>query len=584
MLEYFDAFLIGLTATPTKQTIGFFNNNLVMEYGHKQAVADHVNVGFDVYRIETKITKDGATLVGEPGKFVPARDRRTRQKRFKELDNDLTYTANDLDRDVVAENQIRLVIRTFRDRLFTDIFPGRTEVPKTLVFAKDDSHAEDITRIIREEFGRGNDFCQKITYKTTGKKPEDMLAEFRNSFNPRIAVTVDMIATGTDVKPLECLLFMRNVKSAGYFEQMKGRGVRVIDPDTLQSVTPDARHKTHFVIVDAVGVCEQDKTESKPLDRKPSVPLDKILKLVAAGVVHEDVTSTLAGTLVRLDEDVTEQQGEEIEQKSRRQDLAELDQGAAAIASIPTRWSSGPSMQFGLADDQEPTEEQYDQAEQRAHAAALKPFLKPKLREMILAVKKAADQVIDGESEDGSASGRVRRPGLGEGPIAGHQFPPVHRGQQGRTGGPASPLQPAVPRRAAITGTSRNWPRQSIGRRVEATPELLWWAFEAVEPREGPGPRRKQAGGRDRPGPPCPGPRTSRWPRSAARSMSGISSGWPSRQAAGVDVHAPSSGNGSTPSRTTLPTAPASSRTTSTTRRSTSWAGWVKPMTCLATG
>src|SRR5207253_1966317 len=164
-----------------------------------------------------------------------------------------------LDRDVVNEDQIRLVIRTFRDRLFTEIFPGRTEVPKTLVFAKDDSHAEDVTRIIREEFDRGNEFCQKITYRTTGKKPEDLRAEFRNSFNPRIVVTVDMIATGTDVKPLECLLFLRNVKSAGYFEQMKGRGCRVIDVDSLRGVTPDAKDgKTHFIIVDAVGVCEND--------------------------------------------------------------------------------------------------------------------------------------------------------------------------------------------------------------------------------------------------------------------------------------------------------------------------------------
>ena len=189
---------------------------------------------------------------------------------------------------MVAEDQIRLVVRTFKERLFTEIFPGRTEVPKTLVFAKDDIHAEDIIRIMREEFGKGNDFCQKITYRTTGKKPEDLLAEFRNSYNPRIAVTVDMIATGTDVKPLECLLFMRNIKSAAYFEQMKGRGVRVVDPDALQSVTPDAEAKTHFVIVDAVGVSEQDKTATKPLDRQPTVPLDKIMGLVAAGAADAD--------------------------------------------------------------------------------------------------------------------------------------------------------------------------------------------------------------------------------------------------------------------------------------------------------
>jgi type I restriction enzyme R subunit len=295
VLDYFDSFLIGLTATPTAQTIGFFNNNLVMEYGHEEAVADGVNVGFDVYRIRTRITEQGPTLEGEPGRFIPHRDRRTRSKRYAELDDDLIYAPNQLDRDVVAEDQIRLVVRTFKQCLFTEIFPGRAEVPKTLVFAKDDSHAEDITRILREEFGKGNDFAQKITYRTTGKKPEDLLAEFRNSYNPRIAVTVDMIATGTDVKPLECLLFMRNVKSAAYFEQMKGRGVRVVGEDELRSVTPGAT-KTHFVIVDAVGVSERDKTATKPLDRQPSVPLDKILGLVAAGAASEDLVSTLAAS------------------------------------------------------------------------------------------------------------------------------------------------------------------------------------------------------------------------------------------------------------------------------------------------
>jgi type I site-specific restriction endonuclease/REP element-mobilizing transposase RayT len=326
VLEYFDSFLIGLTATPTKQTIGFFNGNLVQDYAHEQAVVDGVNVGYDVYRIETKITKDGAKLAREPGVFVPHRDRRTKGKKYKELDDDLTYTANQLDRDVVAENQIRLVVRTFKDKL-PEIFPGRTEVPKTLVFAKTDLHAEDIVRIIREQFGKGNDFCQKITSKSTGKKPDELLSEFRNSYFPRIAVTVDMIATGTDVKPLECLIFMRNIRSLGYFEQMKGRGCRVVDPDVLQSVTPDAKHKTHFVIVDAVGVCEDEKTATKPLDRKPSVPLDKILDLVAAGAANDDVVSTLASRLSRLDQEVDPIQQAAIQKASGGKSLSELSAG-----------------------------------------------------------------------------------------------------------------------------------------------------------------------------------------------------------------------------------------------------------------
>lgn len=212
VLEYFDAFIIGLTATPSKQTLGFFNQNLVMEYSHERAVADGVNVGYEVYRIQTEITTKGSII--EAGFYVDKRDRLTRKTRWEQLDEELTYSPQQLDRNIVAPDQIRTVIKTFKEKLFTEIFPGRKEVPKTLIFAKDDSHAEDIVHIIREEFGRGNEFCKKITYKTTGEKPEDLIASFRNSYHPRIAVTVDMISTGTDIKPLECLLFMRDIKSA----------------------------------------------------------------------------------------------------------------------------------------------------------------------------------------------------------------------------------------------------------------------------------------------------------------------------------------------------------------------------------
>src|SRR5262249_33315498 len=229
-----------------------------------------------VYRIETHVSANGVALARQPGVFVPHRDRRTKARRLRELDDDKTFTATQLDRDVVVPDQIRLVVRTFKERL-PEIFPGRTEVPKTLVFATTDLHAEDVVRTLREEFGKGNEFCQKITSKTTGRKPEDLLSDFRNCYFPRIAVTVDMIATGTDVKPLECLLFMPNIKSLAYFEQMKGRGCRIIDPDSLRSVTPDAKAKTHFVIVDAVGVCEDEKAITRPLDRKPFVTLNKIL-------------------------------------------------------------------------------------------------------------------------------------------------------------------------------------------------------------------------------------------------------------------------------------------------------------------
>jgi type I restriction enzyme R subunit len=210
VLDYFDAYTIGLTATPNKQAFGFFNQNLVMEYTHEQAVADSVNVDFDVYRIRTEISEQGGQI--DAGLVTQFRDRQTRRTRWEKLDDEIAYGAEALDRAVVAKDQIRTAIRTFKERLFTEIFPARTEVPKTLIFAKDDSHADDIVQIVRDEFGKGDDFSVKITYKSTGRKTDDMISEFRNSYNPRIVVTVDMIATGTDVRPLECVFFMCSVK------------------------------------------------------------------------------------------------------------------------------------------------------------------------------------------------------------------------------------------------------------------------------------------------------------------------------------------------------------------------------------
>jgi type I restriction enzyme, R subunit len=395
VLDYFDGFLIGLTATPTKQTIGFFNENLVQDYGHEQAVLDKVNVGFDVYTIETQVTKDGATLAKEPGLFVPHRDRRTKTTKFKELDDDLTYTAGQLDRDVVNKSQIRLVVETFKNRL-PEIFPGRTEVPKTLFFAKTDQHAEDIVQTIREVFGRGNDFCQKITSKTTGVKPEDLLNQFRNSYDPRIAVTVDMIATGTDVKPLECLVFMRNVKSLGYFEQMKGRGCRIVSPDELTKVTPDAKVKTHFVIVDCVGVCLEEKSATKPLDREPSVPLDKLLDLVSKGVASDDLASSIASKLVRLDQRLDDNQREMIQEASGGRNLQQIS--ADLLTSIdPDKNTELAKTQFSV---DEPSDDQVAKVEKERVADALKTFHQPKLREAILGARRSLDQVIDEQTPD----------------------------------------------------------------------------------------------------------------------------------------------------------------------------------------
>jgi superfamily II DNA or RNA helicase len=226
-----------------------------MEYGHARAVADGVNVDYLVYKIQTQITAQGSTI--EKGYYVDKRDRRTRAIRWEQANDNISYSNNQLDRDVVAKDQLRTVLRTFKDTVCSEIFPGRAEVPKTLIFAKDDSHADDILEILLDVFNERNAFAQKITYKTTGRKPEELISEFRNNYYPRVAVTVDMISTGTDIKPLEILLFMRAVKSANFFEQMKGRGTRVIDDEEFSQVTPNVPGgKTHFVLVDAVGVLE----------------------------------------------------------------------------------------------------------------------------------------------------------------------------------------------------------------------------------------------------------------------------------------------------------------------------------------
>ena len=303
VLDYFDAFLIGLTATPDKRTFGFFNENVVSEYSHEEAVADGVNVGYDVYLIETDIGRNGANIPAR--EFVDRREKLTRKKRWEQLDEDLAYTSRQLDREVVNPSQIRRVIRTFKEKL-PEIFPGRKEVPKTLIFAKNDSHADDIINIVREEFGEGNAFCKKVTYKAE-EDPKSILSAFRNEYNPRIAVTVDMIATGTDVKPLECLLFMRDVKSLNYFEQMKGRGTRTLGFDDLHKVTPSAvSAKTHFVIVDAIGVTKTMKTDSRPLERKKNTSLKDLLAAVTFGAQDEDLYVSLANRLARLNRQINE--------------------------------------------------------------------------------------------------------------------------------------------------------------------------------------------------------------------------------------------------------------------------------------
>ncbi len=392
VLEYFDAFIIGLTATPSKQTLGFFNQNLVMEYSHERAVADGVNVGYDVYLIQTKITKEGSTIKADY--YIDKRNKLTRQIRWEQLDEALDYPPEQLDRSIVAPDQIRTVVKTFKEKLFTEIFPGRTEVPKTLIFAKSDSHAEDIVHIVREEFGKGNELCKKITYKT--EKPEDLITSFRNSYHPRIAVTVDMIATGTDIRPLECIIFMRDVKSRLLFEQMKGRGSRTILPTDFNAVTPDASHKTNFVIVDAVGVCENEKQDSQPLERNKSLPFDKLLMSVALGNRDEDMLTSLAGRLAQLDKEIEEEDRQQIQSATGGISPKQLTNSLLDAVDPDKQIDKAKE----LFNTEAPTEEQVKKASNELTTIACSPFDNPKLRDMLIDLKRESEQVIDTVSQD----------------------------------------------------------------------------------------------------------------------------------------------------------------------------------------
>lgn len=388
VLDYFDAFLIGLTATPDKRTFGFFQQNVVSEYSHEQAVIDGVNVTEDIFTIETQIGKNGATILKQ---LIERRERLSRKKRWEQMDEDISYKSVQLDRDIVNPSQIRTVIKAFRDAMFTELFPNRKEVPKTLIFAKTDSHADDIIQTVREEFGEGNDFCRKITYQA--EKPESILSSFRKDYHPRIAVTVDMIATGTDVKPIECLLFMRDVKSKNYFEQMKGRGTRTLSKDDLQKVTPSAMsNKTHFVIVDAVGVTKSVKTDSRPLERKPTVSLKDLMMSIALGARDEDTLTSLANRLIRLDKQMTFKEQNSFQSINNNVSMKNVVQ-RLLDAFDPDAIDN--KILVLLNDNDNSLEENRKQAQENIISEAVKPFFLPELRSFVENVRKNHDQIID---------------------------------------------------------------------------------------------------------------------------------------------------------------------------------------------
>ena len=483
VLEYFDAFLVGLTATPGIQTFAFFDQNMVMEYGHEQAVADRVNVDFDVFRIRTDITESGGTV---PAEFVTGfRDRETRQLRLEKVDEDIDYSATELDRKVVAPDQIRTVVRTLRDSL-PRIFEDRERrddgllehIPKTLIFAKDDSHADDIVQVVRQEFGLGNEGAVKITYRSgdSGNKPEDLLQQFRTDYPTRVAVTVDMIATGTDVKPIECVVFMRMVRSRNFFEQMKGRGVRVIDNNDLQAVTPDAKVKDRFVIVDAVGVTDAGLHDTVPLERNKGVRFDRLLNQIGLGSTDEAAVSSVASRLARLNRRITAEDRTAVEKVAG----IGLDDLVRRITDAlnPDRQHAEAAAETGT---DAPTPDQVKATAERLITEAVQPIAgNAELRAVLIDVRRSYEQIMDTASKDTVICGEYSREAADRARAqteSFRQFIEDHRDEI-----TALQVLYTQPYSGGLTYTDIKELAQAISQPPHRwTPEALWQAYQTLD-------------------------------------------------------------------------------------------------------
>lgn len=306
VLEYFDtARLLGLTATPVPETMAFFNNNRIVNYTLEKSILDGVNVDCRIYRIKTKATEEGGAIMeGDRLKVETRYTGEVKQVSNKETKN---YTKEELNRSIINPAQIKLILNTYRDIVYTELFndPPREAnmdyLPKTLIFALNEAHATNIVNIAKEVFGRTDDrFIQKITYSVGDSN--ELIRQFRNDKDFRIAVTCTLVATGTDVKPLEVVIFMRDVVSLPLYTQMKGRGVRTIGDEQLRNVTPNAISKDCFYLVDAVGVTEHEHLIPQPYEgpEGETVTLKELLERITHGYLPDIYLRRLASTLSRL--------------------------------------------------------------------------------------------------------------------------------------------------------------------------------------------------------------------------------------------------------------------------------------------
>ena len=329
VLEYFDtARLVGLTATPIPETMAFFNNNRIVNYTLEKSIVDGVNVDCRVYRIKTQVTETGGAILA--GEKFKEETRYTGEVKTVSSKETKTYTNKELNRSIINPAQIKLILSTYRDVVYTELFndpqrePNMDYLPKTLIFALNEAHATNIVQIAKEVFGRTDDrFVQKITYSAGDSN--ELIRQFRNDKDFRIAVTCTLVATGTDVKPLEVVMFMRDVESLPLYIQMKGRGVRTIGDEQLRNVTPNAFSKDCFYLVDAVGVTEHEKTIPTASDEPTTktITLKELLERISHGYIPDEYLKRLAATLARIYNKADDSQRKEFTRLSR-DDMKEL--------------------------------------------------------------------------------------------------------------------------------------------------------------------------------------------------------------------------------------------------------------------
>lgn len=329
VLEYFDtARLVGLTATPIPETMAFFNNNRIVNYTLEKSIVDGVNVDCRVYRIKTQVTETGGAIL--EGEKFKEETRYTGEVKTVSSKETKTYTNKELNRSIINPAQIKLILSTYRDVVYTELFndpqrePNMDYLPKTLIFALNEVHATNIVQIAKEVFGRTDDrFVQKITYSAGDSN--ELIRQFRNDKDFRIAVTCTLVATGTDVKPLEVVMFMRDVESLPLYIQMKGRGVRTIGDEQLRNVTPNAFSKDCFYLVDAVGVTEHEKTIPTATDESTTkiITLKELLERISHGYFPDEYLKRLAATLARIYNKADDSQRKEFARLSH-DDMKEL--------------------------------------------------------------------------------------------------------------------------------------------------------------------------------------------------------------------------------------------------------------------